>query len=135
MSETLEEIEAYRYILRLAEDLLLHAGIPDELKKKYNLVKDITMNKIRSNALKTDGNRISNNFFDHLMKSNIDLRNGSSNGASNRPSNKYTNSFSMDEINIVFDLIFSSYGSINERITNLMLTCSTFDKKLTGNFN
>ena len=57
MSETLEEIDAYRYILRLAEDLLLHAGIPEELQKKYNLVKDITMHKIKPNALKADGSR------------------------------------------------------------------------------
>ena len=51
MSDFTDEIDAFRYLLKLAEDLLMHSGIPEELKKKYNLVKDITLEKIRAAKL------------------------------------------------------------------------------------
>lgn len=47
MPEVIEELDAYKHILKLAEDLLQFAGLPEELSRKYTTVKDRTFQKIR----------------------------------------------------------------------------------------
>jgi len=50
-SDLQSQINAYKHILKLSEELLGYAGIPEELKKKYDLVKEKTLEKFKSNAL------------------------------------------------------------------------------------
>lgn len=47
MSDGIEEIEAYKHTLKVAEDLLQYAGLPEELMKKYRAVKEKTFKKVR----------------------------------------------------------------------------------------
>jgi hypothetical protein len=55
MSESIDELECYKYLLRLSEGLWMNAGIPEDLKKKYEIIKAKNFEKIPSNnKLKND---------------------------------------------------------------------------------
>lgn len=54
MSESIEELDSYKYLLRISEELWVNAGIPEDLKKKYEIIKEKTFEKVRSSKLKND---------------------------------------------------------------------------------
>lgn len=56
MGDFTEELDCYKYLLKLSEELWRNAGVPEELKKKYELVKDKTFEKVRGNKMKNDCN-------------------------------------------------------------------------------
>ena len=61
-SDLVSQLNGYKHILKLSEELLGYAGIPEELKKKYDLVKEKTLEKFKSNPALND----SNIFFLHI---------------------------------------------------------------------
>jgi hypothetical protein len=54
MSEFTDEIDCYKYLLRLSEELWKNAGVPEDLKKKYELIKEKSFEKVRVNKMKND---------------------------------------------------------------------------------
>ena len=57
MTETIDELDCYRYLLRLSEELWNNAGVPDELRKKYELIKERTFEKVQASKLKNNCNQ------------------------------------------------------------------------------
>jgi len=55
-SELQSQINAYKHVLKVSEELLSFAGLPEELKKKYDLVKEKTLEKFKSNPSFADSN-------------------------------------------------------------------------------
>lgn len=56
MSDLATQLEGYKHLLKLTEELLTYAGIPEELQKKYDLIKDKTFQKLRTSSVLSDCN-------------------------------------------------------------------------------
>ena len=75
--EILTEIETYKYLLKITEDLLVKGGYPKEILNKYYSLKEIKLSKIKENSpnhnlvVLNEENELS--FTNHLKEKELEL--------------------------------------------------------------
>ncbi len=62
MSDLTNPLNAYKHLLKLTEELLGYAGIPEELQKKYEMVKEKTLEKVKNTSYFSESKSIYSTF-------------------------------------------------------------------------
>ena len=108
MSDLTNPLNAYKYLLKLTEELLGYAGIPEELKKKYELIKEKTLEKVKHGSFLSDCII----YLSFIISLNI---------ASRTASTRYgSESLLTEELNYFVDMVYTSSNTLCDKIVSLL---------------